>query len=133
MATTTATITLSSADLTNDTLALTQTTNLNKAGTLTGLDQTTGVGRITRGSTGDYTLLSSANYSDDKAHKVYLKNTSSTATEYITVKVNTQEIGRLYAGDWAFMPWNGGPTADIVVTNSVATNMTLEYALIYEA
>jgi hypothetical protein len=133
MATTTATITLSSADLTNDTLALTQTTNLNKAGTLTGLDQTTGVGRITRGSTADYTLLSSANYGDAKAHKVYLKNTSSTATEYITLKVNTQEVGRLYAGDWSFMPWNGGPTADIVVTNSVATNMTLEYALIYEA
>jgi hypothetical protein len=133
MATTTATITLSSSDLTNDTLALTQTTNLNKANTVTGLDQTTGVGRITRGSTADYTLFDSANYSDAKAHKVYLKNTSSTATEYMTLKVNTQEIGRLYAGDWAFMPWNGGPTANVIVNNSVATNMTLEYALIYEA
>ena len=131
MATTTATITLSSADLTNDTLALTQTTNLNKAGTVTGLDQTTGVGRITRGSTADYTLLSSANYGDAKAHKVYLKNTSSTATEYITLKVNTQEIGRLYAGDWAFMPWSAGPTSDIKITPS-AVNMTLEYMIIFE-
>jgi hypothetical protein len=51
----------------------------------------------------------------------------------MTLKFNTQEIGRLYAGDWAFMPWNGGPTANVIVNNSVATNMTLEYALIYEA
>ncbi len=45
MATTTATITLSSADLTGDALSLSTTATLTKGGTLTGLDQTTGVAR----------------------------------------------------------------------------------------
>jgi hypothetical protein len=89
------------------------------------------VGRITRGSTADYTLFDAANYSDGKAHKLYLKNTSSTATEYMTLKVNTQEVGRLYAGDWAFMPWSAGSTSDIKITPS-AVNMTLEYMIIFE-
>ena len=74
MATTTATITLSSADLTGDALALSTTATLTKAGTLTGLDQTTGVGRKTTTSNSQYTLVNKADYSDDKAHKVYIKN-----------------------------------------------------------
>ena len=57
MATTTATLTLSSADLTGDALSLSTTTTLTKAGTLTGLDQTTGVGRKTTSSTSLYNLL----------------------------------------------------------------------------
>ena len=47
MATTTASITLSSGDLTGDALALSASTTLTKAGTVTGLDQTTGVSRKT--------------------------------------------------------------------------------------
>ena len=47
MATTTATITLSSSDLTGDALSLSSTATLTKAGTLTGLDQFTGVARKT--------------------------------------------------------------------------------------
>jgi hypothetical protein len=131
MPTTNATITLSSADLTNDILALTQTTQLNKAATVTGLDQTTGVGRKFTAATAEYTLASDANFANDGAHKVYLKNTSSVAANYFLLKVNTQEIGRLYAGDWAFMPWSAGPTSDIKITPS-AVNMTLEYMIIFE-
>jgi hypothetical protein len=132
MPTTNATITLSSADLTNDILALTQTTQLNKAGTVTGVDQTTGVGRKFTAATAEYTLAAEANFTNDKAHKVYLKNTSSVAADYFLLKVNTQEIGRLYAGDWAFMPWSAGATADIKITPS-AVNMTLEYMILFEA
>ena len=45
MATTTASITISSGDLTGDALSLSTTATLTKAGTSTGLDQTTGVAR----------------------------------------------------------------------------------------
>ena len=34
------------------------------------------------------------------------KNLSTTAAEYFTVHIDQEEIGRLYAGDWMFMPWN---------------------------
>ena len=136
MATTTATVTLSSADLTGDTLSLSTTSTLTKAGTTTGLDQTTGVGRMTTTATSDVTLFAAASYTDDKNHKVYIKNTSTVATEYVQIKIGGTEIGRLYAGDWMFIPWNADTTAtdaDIVYTPSVSTSLTVEFALIYEA
>lgn len=137
MATTTATLSLSSADLTGDALSLSTTATLTKAGTLTGLDQTTGVGRKTTTATSDVTLFAASDYTDDKNHKVYIKNTSTVATEYVQVKIGDMELGRLYSGDWLFIPWNADttstPDADIVYTPSVATSLTVEYALIFEA
>ena len=131
MATTTATLTLSSADLTGDALSLSTTATLTKAGTLTGLDQFTGVARKTFSSTSQVTLVAKADYTDDRAHKIYLRNTSSTATENIVVTVESQLLGRLYAGDWALLPFNGDQ--DIKITPSVATDMVVEYAVFYEA
>jgi hypothetical protein len=130
MATTTATLTLSSSDLTGDALALSTTSTLTKAGTLTGLDQTTGVGRKTYTSTSIATLVEKADYADDKAHKVYIRNTSTVATENIAITVEAQLLGRLYAGDWALLPFNGDQ--DIKVTPSVATALTVEYLVIFE-
>ena len=134
MATTTATITLSSSDLTGDALSLSTSGTLTKADSVTGLDQTTGVARkIYTQNTAD-TLLDGALYTAAKAHKVYLRNPSTVATEYFTITVNAEEIGRLYAGDWAFFPWSAADDdADIKITPSVATTMTLEYLLIFEA
>ena len=136
MATTTATITLSSGDLTGDALSLSTTATLTKAGSNTGLDQTTGVARkfyATQQS--DEQLIAAADYTDDKAHKVYIKNISTTAAEFITVKIGATEVGRLYAGDFLFIPWSADTTvtdADIDIDTS-AVNMTVEYLVIYEA
>jgi hypothetical protein len=131
MATTTATLTLSSADLTGDALSLSSTATLTKAGTLTGLDQTTGVGRKTTTATSQYTLVDKADYGDDKAHKVYIKNTSTVATEHAVITIESQLLGRLYAGDWLLVPYNGDQ--DIKITPSVATAFTIEFMVIYEA
>ena len=128
MATTTATLTLSSADLSGDALALSNTATLTKAGTLTGLDQTTGVARKTYTTTSIQTLVDKADFADDKAHKVYIKNTSNVATENLIV---SQLLGRLYAGDFMFIPFNGDQ--DIKITPSVATAMTVEFLVIYES
>jgi len=139
MATTTATLTLSSADLTGDALSLSTTATLTKAGTLTGLDQTTGVARRTYSSTSLVNLLEGNEYTAAKAHKVYLRNTSTVATEYFTISIGDsggtpEEIGRLYAGDWALIPWSAHDAAnDICITPSVSTDITLEYMVIFEA
>jgi len=136
MATTTATLTLSSADLTGDALSLSTTATLTKAGVTTGLDQTTGVARKFYATTQtDTTLIVAAGYSDDKAHKVYIKNPSATAAEFVTVKIGATEVGRLYAGDWCLLPWSAdttGTNADIDIDTS-AVNMTVEYMVMYEA
>ena len=68
-----------------------------------------------------------------------MKNPSAVATEYFTISIGAaggtvEEIGRLYAGDWMFMPWSAHDSNnDICVTPSVDTTMILEYALIYQA
>jgi hypothetical protein len=131
MATTTASITLSSSDLTGDALALSASTTLTKAGTVTGLDQTTGVSRKTFTTSSIQTLIDKADYADDKAHKVYIRNTSTVATENLIVTIEAQLLGRLYAGDWCLLPYNGDQ--DIKITPSVATAMTVEFMVIYES
>ena len=137
MATTTATITLQSADLTGDALALSRTASLTKAGFTNGLDQTTGVGSMPTQCSSEKVLFEEADYNPEgansakRAHKIYLSNTSTTASEYFTVSLGSQTIGHLYAGDWMFFPWDG--EADVKFTPSVSTSMTLEFMLIYEA
>ena len=142
MATTTASITISSGDLTGDTLSLTSSTTLRKAAAATGLDQTTGVARKflagNASATVDYTLFSASEFSDNKAHKVYIKYTSTSNSEHILVLLGNTEIGRLYGGDWMFIPWSADetptPDNDIKVqTPSGVVNTTVEYLLIYEA
>ena len=133
MATTTATLTLSSSDLTGDALSLSTTATLTKAGSATGLDQTSGVGRKTTTATTQYTLFDGSDYTADKAHKVYIKNTSTVLTEYVTVEMNSEAIGRLYAGDWMFFPWGANAdTNDIKLAPSVATTLTVEYLIVSE-
>ena len=130
MATTTATITLSSTDLLSDELALTTTATLTGAGNSTGVTATSGLGRKTvSGAHGQYTLFDGSDYTADKAHKLYLKNTSTTAAEYFLVTVNSEDIGRLYAGDWALIPWSAHDNDNDIKIDPSAADMTLEYML----
>lgn len=131
MATTTAQLTLSSSDLTSDALSLTKTATLTAAGSsTTGLSETSGIARKKYNADPAVAnvVAESDNYTADRAHKVYLFNTSTTSTEFFTVKVGAQIVGRLYAGDWAFIPWGGN--ADVTVTPSETTDMTVEFAII---
>ena len=136
MATTTATITINSSDLTGDPLSLSTTTTLYKAGQTVGLENTSGIGRtkVTSGSPVD--LYTAANYASPAAgtgaHKVYLANKSTDAQEYFTIKVDDEVIGLLYAGDWMFFPWSASTNADISYTASVTTGMVIEHMIISE-
>ena len=128
----TASLTLSSPNLINDAIALTVTAKLNKAGASDSLDQVNGVSRkIYSGATTADNLFAQADYTDNKAHKLYIKNASTTVGEFINIEIGSSNvsIGRLYAGEWAFMPWDG--TADIDIDTSAG--LTIEYALFYEA
>ena len=120
-----ATISLASAegDLTSSALALTSAASLSKAGLSTAISSTTGLARKTTSyaSSGviDTTVLFRADdYTNNGANKVYLKNMSATPAEYFTVHIDQEELGRLYAGDWAFFPWNAtaGTKASFTLT-----------------
>jgi len=130
MATTTALITISSEDLLSDELTLTSTSTLTQAANSTGLSQTSGLGRKKLASGhAQYTLFDGDDYTANKAHKLYLKNTSTTASEYFEIEVNSEQIGRLYAGDWAFFPWMANASTNDIKIDPSANDMVLEYML----
>lgn len=130
MATTTTSISINSPDISGDVIAINKQTQLRKAGVSTGLDQTTGVGKKITTSTAQYTLYPQADYTDNNAHKVYIRVASNNVTEYVTLTVGTQSVGRLYGNDFVFMPWDG--TADLKITPSVSTSLAIEHFLAFE-
>ena len=133
MATTIATINLTSSDLLSSALAFSSTNSLTAAGSATGLTLTSGLARTN--FTNDPIQSKAIYRSDDAtangANKIYLKNLSSTATEYFTIFIDEEEMGRLYAGDWAFFPWTatGGTKETFITTiaNTWAAGDTWEF------
>jgi len=106
MATTTATITLSSADLLSDNLSLSATMNLYKGGTTaTGLDQMN-YHRLVVPTGTNFDLIEESGALTEDANYVYIINKNTDVTDYVKISINAEEIGRLYAGDWLFMPWD---------------------------
>ena len=136
MATTTASLTLSSSDLFDDNLSISNTSTLYKAGTTIGLDQTTGLTKTYVTATQQFDpfpVVKGATNADENG-RVYIANLSEDETEYITISIGDATIGRLYAGDWMWMPWS--PKAqhvnDIEITPSVATGIHVEFMAIHD-
>ena len=130
MATTTAAVTLTS-DLLSDAMSVTASTTCMKAGTTAdGLDQIEyGLVEIATGD--EYDLICSTPTAS-KASKLYVKNHSIDETYYVAITQNAQAIGRLYGGDWMFIPADfHDAAADIAITSNGGTNK-IEYALFHE-
>ena len=122
MATINATLTIGSGDLLTSNLAFSVASTLSKAGSANGLTKTTGLARTNFLSTDPASRSKILYRADDAAtngsNKVYLKNLSTTVTEFFTVYIDQEEMGRLYAGDFAFFPWSAtqGTLETFVVT-----------------
>ena len=132
MATTTATLTISSADLTSNPLSITTSSTLYKAGTTIGLEQTTGLAKkVYAAAQSNTTLISAGDSADDTHSRIYIRNSGSSTTDFFTVTIasGNSVIGRLYGGDFLFIPYEG--EEDIDITSST-TNMELEFMVINE-
>ena len=130
MATTTAAVTLTS-DLLSDNMSVTASTTCMKAGTTAdGLDQMEyGLVEIATGTA--YDIICSTPTAS-KASKLYIKNHSVDETYYVSVVLDAQAVGRLYGGDWMFIPADfHDAAADIAITSNGGTNK-IEYALFHE-
>jgi uncharacterized NAD-dependent epimerase/dehydratase family protein len=149
MATTTATITIASSDISDNSISVSKTATLLKAGISTGLDQTSGLRRRTLASETSVALIDLDHYqaqtlTENKAAKVYIKNTGTSTARSVRVDIVSTggvstEIGDLYGGDWMFFPYSAVWTSctcannqDIMVKPSSADAVTLEYIIIYE-
>mgnify|MGYP005820261333 FL=1 len=126
MATTTATLVLSSADLLSDELALTTTATLTQTGTATGVEDTTGLARAKVISTakgtasGQITLYTADDFA--AIPYLYIKNLDTTAGNKIFVYDDTTSGDplqfQLDAGDWGFIPMHGDKTYKAYATTN---------------
>ena len=80
------------------------------------------------------------------ANKLYIKNTGSSSTDYISIGMGdatggeelddgTSKItlGKLYGGDWMIIPYHGATNVgDVLVAPSTAEATTIEWMLFFE-
>ena len=128
MATTTATLTLSS-DMLSSPLSISASSTLMKAGVTEGLELIEmGRGTIaeTDGSkTAEFGLPTALGA--DKAAKLFLVNKATDPTYYIDIDLHDTNIGRLYAGDWMFIPYGMNDTASELVIEAEPSGATCPY------
>ena len=130
MATTNATITLSSGDLLSNALSLSATKTLYKAGT-TGLDSIQ-YERL-EVPTGDvYDLVDATALGANKANKVYIANKHTDVARYLEIYIAGLLLGRLYAGDWMFIPLEAAAATQDVGVEAIGAAQVVEFALIHE-
>ena len=142
---TTAEITLAS-DIYSGFGGITKSMTMTKAGALTDIEETTGFSRRKLAATTAVDLITMANElvepSDNTAAKVYIQNVGDgkgtiDKAKYVTVKIGdtggtTQEVGRLYGGDWLLMPVTVVDDMDVVVAPSTNDAVVIEYTMFYE-
>ena len=132
---TTAQITITSPDLLNGSALniAPPAVTLTKAGLAADLDQKqSGVIKLVTGT--EYRLGPLATEMASDAHDIasylYIKNTTTEDdTYYVDWGIHETMIGRLYAGDWMFIPWNASDNdAEIEIQAQGGTNI-IEYCL----
>ena len=142
MATTTATITLSSSDILSQAISLSSSMTLYKGGTTaTGLEQLNYHRLIIPtddyggGTATPFDLIPESDALKDNSNYLYICNKNTDATHYVTISINAEVVGSLYAGDFMFFPWACDLSAasndsSIEIQAFVASN-TIEYALFH--
>lgn len=134
---TTATLTLASTDIAGDPVNVSKIATLTKAGSTNDLDQSTGLSRVHLRSASNKVLLAANAEGDNLAAKVYVINKSDDASLYVTITINAQTVGKLYGGDFMFIPWSQTDTSasiEVAATNwtSSTGDIPVEYALFHE-
>ena len=128
MATTTATVNITSSDLINGMpLSLSASSTLMQTGLTTGLElMEMGNHEIATGT--EFSLAESLGTAND-ANWVYICNKATDDTFYMDWGINETMIGRLQAGDWMFFPWNMSDAAAEIEVEAQGGTIQFEYAI----
>ena len=133
MATTTASVSISSSDLqVGNQLALNASTTCMKAGLTTGLEKIEMGKNTLTVADGTTSLKLATTAGVDGASKVYLCNDTTDETFYIRLDLHDTIVGRLYAGDWLFIPWSQNDTTNELVIQAIGGSCPYEYAIFKE-
>ena len=129
MATTTATVNITSSDLINGMpLSLSASSTLMQTGLTTGLElMEMGNHEIATGT--EFSLAEALGTAND-ANWIYICNKATDDTYYMDWGINETMMGRLQAGDWMWIPWNMGDTdAEIEIQAEPSGTIPYEYAI----
>jgi len=134
MATTTATVSISSSDLqSGNQLSINASSTLMKTGLTTGLElMEMGNASVEVGSPTEHSLAEALG-ATDSANWVYICNTSTDDTYNLEIVIHETVIGYLNAGEWLWMPWNMGDSAAEIEVQAIGGTNTLEYAIFKSA
>ena len=134
MATINASVTINS-DISSYPISISKTMTMTKsANPSVGLEETTGLRTKRFTNTTAAVIAEHDELTDDRAHKIYIRNASTSRSNFFYVAYNAsaaaagtaETIGKLYGGDWMLMPYNGN--VNITVASSTATEtQMLEY------
>ena len=134
MATINASINISS-DISSFPINISKEMTMGKAAAPTvGLEETTGLRTKKFTDSTAAVIVEHDELTDDKAHKVYIRNASTSRANFFYVAYNasaaaagtSETIGKLYGGDWMLMPYDGN--TNITVASSTTTETQyLEY------
>ena len=127
MATTTASVAISSSDLQpGNRLNINASSTIMQTGLTTGLElMDMGKGHLTAITGAD--SLHAALGTVDTTNWVYICNNATDDTYYMKVGIHDTVIGNLGAGDWMWMPWNMGTTANEITIEAEPTGATIPY------
>ena len=134
MATINASINVTS-DIMSYPISISKTMTMNKsANPSVGLDETTGLRTKKFTDTTAAVICEHDELTDDRAHKIYIRNASTNKAEFFYVAYHAsaaaattaETIGKLYGQDWMLMPYDGN--VNITVASSTSSeNQYLEY------
>ena len=134
MATTTATVSISSSDLMpGSALNISASSTLMKTGITTGMELME-MGNAEVAQDYEAQLFADGPATDDGAYFIYVSNnTTEDSTYYIEYKVHETVIGRLYAGDWMFVPYNASDGDAEIEVKALNGINKIEYAMFKSA
>ena len=125
---TTCTLNLSS-DMLSSPINITASTTLTKASLTSDLDLIEmGRGTIAEGDgskTAEFGLPTTLGV--DKAAKLFFVNKATDPTYYIDIDLHDTNVGRLYAGDWMFIPYGMNDVASEFVIEAEPSGATCPY------
>ena len=128
MATTTAAITLTSTDLLTNALSLSASMTLNQGGTTAAGLEEFRMERFKIATGAQFDVIEATTAATEDANYIYLINKNTDPTHYVIISLWDVVVGRLYAGDWMFIPWD----ADTVAVGAGGSALEIE-ALVAEA
>ena len=125
---------------------ISNTMTLTKAGALTDIEETIGFSRRKLAATTAVDIIDMSKElvepTDNTAAKVYVRNMGDgkgnfDKSTYVKILIGatggtTQEVGKLYGGDWLLMPVTVVDDMDVVAAPENNNAVVLEYTMFYE-